>query len=78
MKSLLSIWRLLHSVKSTVKISSIFVAFLENMNFKGNSKVATSWHMKVQNEQWTRSPWQFEIEKFWSIYNFRILTFISD
>ena len=25
---------LLHSVKSTVKISSIFVAFLENMNFK--------------------------------------------
>ena len=25
--------RLLHSVKSTVKISSIFVAFLENMNF---------------------------------------------
>ena len=25
---------LLHYVKSTVKISSIFVAFLENMNFK--------------------------------------------
>ena len=24
----------LHNVKSTVKISSIFVAFLENMNFK--------------------------------------------
>ena len=31
-KSSPSIWHLLHSVKSTVKISSIFVAFLENMN----------------------------------------------
>ena len=30
----LLIWHLLHNVKSTVKISSIFVAFLENMNFK--------------------------------------------
>ena len=28
------IWHLLHNVKSTVKILSIFVAFLENMNFK--------------------------------------------
>ena len=28
------IWHLLHNVKSMVKISSIFVAFSENMNFK--------------------------------------------
>ena len=34
MKSSVSIWHLLHSVKSTVKISSIFVAFLENMNYE--------------------------------------------
>ena len=33
MKSSLLIWRLLHNVKSTVKISSSFVAFLDNMNF---------------------------------------------
>ena len=33
MKSSLSIWRYVVSVKSTVKILSIFVAFLENMNF---------------------------------------------
>ena len=33
-KSSPSIWHLLHNVKSTVKISSICVAFLENMNFK--------------------------------------------
>ena len=33
-KSSLSIWQLLDNVKLTVKISSIFVAFLENMNFK--------------------------------------------
>ena len=34
MKSSPSIWRYLVNVKSTVKISSIFVAFFENMNFK--------------------------------------------
>ena len=33
MKSSPSIWHYVVSVKSTVKISSIFVAFLENMNF---------------------------------------------
>ena len=33
MKSSPSIWHLLHNVKSTVKISSNFVAFLENINF---------------------------------------------
>ena len=33
MKSSPSIWHLLHNVKFTLKISSIFVAFLENMNF---------------------------------------------
>ena len=34
MKSSPWIWRSVVNVKSTVKISSIFVAFLENMNFK--------------------------------------------
>ena len=38
MKSSTSIWHLLQSVKSTVKISSIFVAFLKNMNFNINFK----------------------------------------
>ena len=33
MKSSPSLWQLLNNVKSTVKISSILVAFLENMNF---------------------------------------------
>ena len=33
MKFNLTIWRLLHNFKLTVKILSIFVAFLENMNF---------------------------------------------
>ena len=33
MKSSLSIWHYVVSVKSTVKIFSIFVAFLENTNF---------------------------------------------
>ena len=34
MKSSPSIWRLLHTVKLTVKIVSIYVTFLEKMNFK--------------------------------------------
>ena len=34
MKSLPSIWRYVVIVKSTIQISSISVAFLENMNFK--------------------------------------------
>ena len=33
MKSSPSIWRYVVNFKSTVKISPIFVAFLENMNF---------------------------------------------
>ena len=41
MKSSSSIWRYLVSVKSTVKISSIFVAFLENTNFNFD----TAWLM---------------------------------
>ena len=37
-KSSPTIWHLLHNVKLTVKISSIFVAFLENMNFMWTAK----------------------------------------
>ena len=33
MKSSSSVWHYVVNVKSMVKISSIFVAFLENMNF---------------------------------------------
>ena len=32
----MSIWHLLHNAKSAVKISSIIVAILENMNFKSH------------------------------------------
>ena len=38
MKSLPSIWRYVVNVKSTVKILSIFVAFLENINFTKGMK----------------------------------------
>ena len=37
MKSSMSIWRYVANVKSTVKILSTFVAFLENMNFNPSS-----------------------------------------
>ena len=37
MKSSPRIWHYVVSVKSAVKISSIFVAFLENMNFNWGS-----------------------------------------
>ena len=39
MKSSPLIWRYVVNVKSTVKILSIFVAFLENMNFILGTKV---------------------------------------
>ena len=47
MKSSLSIWHLLHDVKSTVKISSIFVVFLEDMWTLSyvDSKVGTFWEV---------------------------------
>ena len=41
MKSSPSIWRYVVNVKSTVKISSIFVAFLENMNFTMRELLST-------------------------------------
>ena len=54
MKSSLLIWHLLHNVKSTEKISSIFVAFLENMNFTyllRSSKVkCDSRHTKIVHD----------------------------
>ena len=45
MKSSPSIWRYVVNVKSTMKISSISVAFLENMNF-------TSINQKKVTQQW--------------------------
>ena len=39
MKSSPSIWHLLHNVKSKVKISLIFMAFLENMNLNLDNQV---------------------------------------
>ena len=47
-KSSPSIWHLLHNVKSTEKISSIFVAFLENTNLK---KMTTTLALKVSKFQ---------------------------
>ena len=46
MKSSSSIWHYVVNVKSTVKISSVFVAFLENMNFTWiDSRADTAWIM---------------------------------
>ena len=53
MKSSLSNWHYVVSVKLTVKISSIFVAFLENTNFKINISTQIHW---LQN---------CKIETFW-------------
>ena len=54
MKSSPSIWRYVVNVKSAVKILSIFVAFLENMNFKNkailqNGKSIFSKYVRNQN-----------------------------
>ena len=51
MKSSPSIWHYIVSVKSTVKISSIFAAFLENMNFKN----AIIWDSPITGQKSTRT-----------------------
>ena len=53
MKSSLSIWRYVASVKSTVKSLSIFVAFLENVNFKSDEKLKI-FRIFVEDEPKTR------------------------
>ena len=50
MKFLLSIWRYVVNVKSSVKILSIFVAFLENMNFKGQKCCLFAWGIPSENQ----------------------------
>ena len=45
MKSSLSIWLYVVSVKSALKIFTIFVAFLENMNFTPNYPTIYSAHL---------------------------------
>ena len=46
MKSLLSVWHLLHSVKLMVKISPFFVAFLKYINFK---QICENWQFGIWN-----------------------------
>ena len=58
MKSSLSIWRYVASVKSTVKISLIFVAFLENMNF-------TKLYFDCKNGSWN-SNFESYLQYVWS------------
>ena len=51
-KSSLSIWHLLwHNDKLAVKILSIFVAFLENMNFKEEHVYHTKCNFKIRNSR---------------------------
>ena len=55
----MSIWCLLHSVKSTVKILSIFVAFLENINFKGFQR-----HFAALQIRELVNSWQTVVRQF--------------
>ena len=52
MKSSTQTWHLLHNVKSTVKISSIFVAFLGNMNFNINQSMPTAGFSDLPTALW--------------------------
>ena len=54
MKSSLSIWHYVVSVKSTVKISSIFVAFLKNTNV---TKLQVYIKINQKSTQWKSVPW---------------------
>ena len=57
------IWQYVVTVKLTVKFSSIFVGFLENMNFTKDSK--------------TNHTWALSIVKFWHVFCTILLHFYS-
>ena len=66
----LSIWHLLQNVKSTVKISSIFVAFLENMNFNQETLTDFYGNEAKKKSKWpTQKNWDFQNRQF--LKNFR-------
>ena len=47
----------IHNVKSMVKISSIFVAFLENMNFRQKNMTLQIWkESEIFEEMYKRKP----------------------
>ena len=60
MKSSPSIWHLLHNVKLTVKISSIFVAFLENMNFLTFDQIRSSIDKNVLKFMYSKKATQID------------------
>ena len=65
-KSSPSIWQLLHNAKLTMKISSIFVAFLENTNFISLSSWSNQYESQIS---------QFFWRNFLSFYLLFTLTF---
>ena len=70
MKSSPSIWHYVVSVKSTVKISSIFVAFLENKNFNWNSYLLTNPKQGADPQNWTLT--QVELDLHFAHARFKI------
>ena len=74
-KSSPSIWHYVVSVKSTVKISSIFVTFLENMNFKqGNGNKVLSVLLKLTQYNFGLSVLNFTLFS-WKSRTVRFLKF---
>ena len=55
-KSSPSIWQLLHNAKLTVKILSIFVAFLENTNFISLSSSSNQYESQISRFFLTKFP----------------------
>ena len=73
MKSSLSIWHLLHNVKLRVNILSIFVAFLDNTNFKiqilnGVSSSKFSLNSELRNVHCSALPSHVCLYKTWWKY----------
>jgi hypothetical protein len=71
MKSSQSIWRYVVNVKSTVKISSIFLAFLENMNFNFHT-LFSSFNFPIRDKVhilWEFNKiWKKNFHFFWHYY----------
>ena len=87
-KSSPSIWHLLHNVKSTGKIWSIFVAFLENMNFNSSLIFRIIWylvltHLKAIQQQlgtyWKTLDlnWLLFLYPWWCLFFWCIYWFVN-
>ena len=65
-------WHLLHDVKSTIKSSSFFVAFLENTNFIAKYCNNNRWHYNRQTYIFSQIQSFFYTIVYWNFHKYLV------